>query len=371
MFGVLIARTSQGATITLRAFSGMLDGAWDAPGFVPPIFDRAARDRVEIPGEAHVKSLLAHPVARREASQALMRAIHDTYAIPNARHETRPLRALFAPSEPPAGAGDCAAPKLLAYAFRHALTPIALAEIFVGKSAARTDGAFYPACAQKCGPILAFMRDEAVAPVPAPADPRVVYEDPWLVVVEKPTGLLSVPGRSGDPSVLEWLRARHPGASGPLLVHRLDMDTSGLLVAAKTKDAHAFVQRQFAARTVEKRYVALVDGEPRDDAGVIDLPLRVDPDDRPRQVHDPIFGKRAITEWRVLARNARSRVAFVPRTGRTHQIRVHTALGLGAPIVGDRLYGTPGPRLMLHAEAIAFAHPETQRAIAFTSEAPF
>jgi tRNA pseudouridine32 synthase/23S rRNA pseudouridine746 synthase len=212
-------------------------------------------------------------------------------------------------------------------------------------------------------------------PVPA-SHPHTVFEDQWLVVVDKPVGLLSVPGR--DPrlsdSVLSRLQARYPQASGPIIVHRLDLDTSGLLLAAKDPDTHAALQRQFLDRQVEKRYVAWVDGPVVGDSGVIQLPLRVDLDDRPRQIHDPIHGKPAVTEWRVIARQrSRTRVAFTPRTGRTHQLRVHAAhaTGLGAPIVGDRLYGRPDRRLMLHAEALAFTHPHTGARVQLQVRPPF
>jgi tRNA pseudouridine32 synthase/23S rRNA pseudouridine746 synthase len=157
-------------------------------------------------------------------------------------------------------------------------------------------------------------------------------------------------------------------------VHRLDLDTSGLLLAAKDADTHAALQRQFLDRQVDKRYVAWVEGAVAGEAGVIDLPLRVDLDDRPRQIHDPIHGKPAITEWRVIARRRhRTRVAFTPRTGRTHQLRVHAAhaVGLGAPIVGDRLYGRPDRRLLLHAEGLAFTHPHTGARVALACPAPF
>jgi tRNA pseudouridine32 synthase / 23S rRNA pseudouridine746 synthase len=204
----------------------------------------------------------------------------------------------------------------------------------------------------------------------------VLFEDAWLVVIDKPSGLLSVPGKDEavTDSVLVRLRARYPRATGPLLVHRLDLDTSGLLVAALDPRTHAAVQRQFLHRDVHKRYVAWVQGPVQGEEGTIDLPLRVDLNDRPRQIHDPVHGKAAVTRWRVLERTGtRTRVAFFPLTGRTHQLRVHAAhpLGLGAPIVGDRLYGHEDARLMLHAEALEFTHPETGGRVHFERRAPF
>jgi tRNA pseudouridine32 synthase / 23S rRNA pseudouridine746 synthase len=199
----------------------------------------------------------------------------------------------------------------------------------------------------------------------------VLYEDDWVVAIDKPEGLLSVPGRTPEleDSALSRLQARFPGAR---LVHRLDLDTSGVLVAAKSPQMHRVLQHQFAARTVEKRYLALVEGDVPQAQGEIDLPLRVDLNDRPRQLHDPVHGRAAVTAYRVLERlGGRTRLELTPRTGRTHQLRVHTALGLSAPIVGDRLYGTRGPRLMLHAAEIAFRHPHTGAPVRIISPAPF
>lgn len=324
---------------------------------------------------------------RNTLSQQSLGRIQADYVFANIRGELKALRALFAPHEPPGGAGDCAAPKLLSYAFNHGLRPIALAEFWWGPPPAgggRNAGQFYPACRGKCGPILEHMLAglcKQNAPVFGngaidAAQPRTIYEDTWLVVVEKPCGLLSVPGRSAELSdaVSTRLRARYPDATGPLVVHRLDLDTSGLLLAAKDIETYAMLQRLFAQRLVHKRYVALLAGDVAGESGVIELPMRVDFDDRPRQIVDAVHGKAALTEWRVLSRTAgKTRVALMPRTGRTHQLRVHAAhaLGLGAPIVGDRLYGTEAARLMLHAEALEFVHPRTGESMAFLCEAEF
>jgi tRNA pseudouridine32 synthase/23S rRNA pseudouridine746 synthase len=208
-----------------------------------------------------------------------------------------------------------------------------------------------------------------------PDQPRTVFEDRWLVVVDKPVGLLSVPGRAGlADSVQTRLQARHPEADGPLIVHRLDLDTSGLMVVAKDAATYHALQRQFFRREIDKRYVALLDGVVAAERGTVELALRVDLDDRPRQIHDPVHGKPALTEWSVLSREAaHTRVALYPRTGRTHQLRVHAAhpRGLAAPIVGDRLYGQPAERLMLHAEALAFVHPHTGQRLELVQPAPF
>jgi tRNA pseudouridine32 synthase/23S rRNA pseudouridine746 synthase len=206
------------------------------------------------------------------------------------------------------------------------------------------------------------------------AEPRTLFEDEWLVVVDKPVGLLSVPGRGGAlrDSVLSRLRDRYPDATGPIIVHRLDLDTSGVLLAAKDAATHKELQRLFAVREVEKRYIAILDGELAEESGTIDLPLRVDLDDRPRQIVDPVHGKSAVTEWRVIGRpQGRTRVAMWPKTGRAHQLRVHSLVGLGVPIVGDRLYGRPDSRLLLHAEELAFVHPHRAERLVITRPAPF
>jgi tRNA pseudouridine32 synthase/23S rRNA pseudouridine746 synthase len=340
------------------------------------------------PLAARVAELTEHSkqLARRrgERSRALLVAIQDTYAFANARGESKALRELFASDSPPGGAGDCAAPKLLAYAYRYGLQPLALAEVWLGpppSAGDRRSGACYPACRGKCGPILAHML-EGLDAEPAPVfgdatqialdEPRVVYEDRWLVVVAKPIGLLSVPGRSGllTDSVQTRLAERYGAAH---VVHRLDLDVSGLMLVAKDDATHAILQKLFARREIHKRYIAILEAAPAPelgDAGTIELALRVDLDDRPRQLVDPIHGKAAVTDWQRLDG---ARVALFPRTGRTHQLRVHCAhpAGLASPIVGDRLYGTPGARLLLHAEQLAFAHPHSGERVALDLPAPF
>jgi tRNA pseudouridine32 synthase/23S rRNA pseudouridine746 synthase len=316
---------------------------------------------------------------RRIVSREAMRRIHDTYVLRNARGEETTLRALFAPAEPPWGAGECAAVKLLSDALRRGLEPLALAEFWWGPPPAgggRVHGTFYPACRTKCGPVLPFlMRGLVVTPrrpwTPRPLAPlEILFEDAWLAVVAKPAGLLSVPGKNETDSVLQRLRVRHPNAT---LVHRLDLDTSGVLLAALDGDTHRALQRQFLSRTVEKRYVACLEGEVAGDAGTVSLPLRVDLEQRPRQMVCFTHGKKAVTDWRVLERaEGRTWVELFPRTGRTHQLRVHAAhaSGLKAPIVGDRLYGKDGARLMLHAQSLTFTHPATGERVTFHSAMP-
>lgn len=317
--------------------------------------------------------------ARSARSAELLDAIQATYRVP--------LAEIFQPAVPPGGTGDCAGPKLLGYAAALGLAPVALTEFWWGDpppSGGRHHGIHYPACRGKCGPLLRYMLD-GVPVEPAAAfvtqdvaesAPEIVYEDQWLIVVHKPAGMLSVPGRnaSAQDSALTRLRIRYPNATGPLLVHRLDLDTSGLLLMARTLEVHGQLQRLFAQRKIRKTYVAVLDGDVHGDAGRIALALRGDPDDRPRQIHDPSSGKAAVTDWRVLSRQpGQTRVILHPQTGRTHQLRVHAAhpAGLNVPIVGDRLYGRRGGRLMLHAQALAFEHPVTGRAVEITRNTPF
>ncbi len=330
-------------------------------------------------------ALAALAEARAEKSRGFLARIHAGYTLTTFRGETRALRDIFAPDAPPGGAGDCAAPKLLAHAQRLGLRPLALAELWWGApptTGGRLSGAFYPACRGKCGPLLPALLEglpTELAPQfgggPIAADePRTLFADAHVVVVAKPCGLLSVPGRGGAlrDSVLARVRARDPDATGPLVVHRLDLDTSGVLLIARDPATHTALQAQFARREVTKRYIAWLDGELAAETGTIDLPLRVDLDDRPRQLVDPAHGKPAVTTYRVLARaGGRTRVELSPRTGRTHQLRVHCAVGLGAPITGDRLYGTPADRLELHAESLAFLHPRTGERVEVRWPAPF
>jgi tRNA pseudouridine32 synthase/23S rRNA pseudouridine746 synthase len=354
--------------------------------------DGAERRRL-IAAQAEARAALAREVETFNAEQAarqrerqarsreLAAQLRDVYQVTDFTGRRSTIDALYAPASAPGGAGECAAPKLLSAAQARGLVPIALAEFWWGAAphaGGRVHGQLYPACRGKCGAVVPYMLG-GVAVEPAPAfgaapiaegEPRVIFEDDWLVVVDKPVGLLSVPGRSAAlaDSVLARLRQRYPGATGPLLVHRLDLDTSGLLLAAKDEATHRALAAMFARRELTKRYVAWLDGElalARGDAGEIELPLRVDLDDRPRQIVDDAHGKPALTRWRVLARrDGRTLVELSPHTGRTHQLRVHCAhaRGLGLAIAGDALYGRgelAAPRLLLHAEALAFAHPRT------------
>lgn len=316
---------------------------------------------------------------RKRRSAALQRKLFEQFRILNARGEVKDLCELFAPTyqgAPPAGAGECAAPKLLQYTYQHQLEPIAMAEFWWGdspKTEIRHHGYYYPACKGKCEPILHHMlQGLRVDENPLLADSHretkldILYEDDYLLIVNKPAGMLSVPGKGDADSVYHRLHILYPDATGPIIVHRLDMATSGLLLAAKTKEAHQNLQAQFKNRTIQKRYIALLEGEVPQDEGEIRLPLCPDPLDRPRQIVSEEFGKPALTHYRVLERTSgKTLIAFYPQTGRTHQLRVHAAhpLGLHCPILGDELYGRKAERLYLHAEYLAFTHPITSERI--------
>ena len=314
---------------------------------------------------------------RKAMSEALQERIFRLFVVSNALDERRDLVEVFRPlgTLPPAGAGECCAPRLLNFAYNIGLRPVCMAEFWWGASPVgevRHHGHFYPACRSKCKPILDFMlqgldvEDNALG---RPLDDMaldVVFDDQWLTVLNKPSGMLTVPGKLLEDSLLTRFQAAHPEAVGPIVVHRLDQETSGLVIFTKDKATHKALQQQFENHSIKKRYIALLDGLVERDEGVIALPLLPDIEDRPRQRVDNEHGKPAVTRYQVLERSgALTRVAFTPLTGRTHQLRVHAShpLGLNCPIVGDRLYGTAATRLMLHAGRITFTHPATGQPI--------
>lgn len=331
--------------------------------------------------------------ARRAAmSDDLQKWIFGQYKVCNSLGEEKSILDIFGEKGlvPPGGTGECAAPKLLDYAFRRGLRPMAMGEFWYGKSpdtAVRTHGHFYPSCTSKCGPLLSWMLQYGTSLQEAQTiyEPEVqsIYEDEWLIVVSKPSGMPSVPGLDGNTSLLEHLQQ----AKGEVhSVHRLDMDTSGIMIFAKTEKAATALRRQFEEHSVHKTYMARLCPPDRNchgscsvelkkgDKGRISLPLSADYDERPRQKVDSNQGKNAVTEYEI--RNTypdgSCDVIFRPITGRTHQLRVHAAhhLGLGRPIAGDMLYGgqTHGDRLHLHAQSIIFIHPETQEMVSFSTD---
>ena len=395
MFGVLVVEGG-----FLAAYSGLLEGRNDWDYFVPPVYDAQQPDGYFKTKEREISELINEE--SRKMSQYLQLWLFHQYRLLNAKGETKDLVEIWqdyhsAPRIrekyplPPGGTGDCCAPKLLQYAYQHDLKPVCMAEFWWGespKSLIRHHGQFYPACSGKCKPVLAWMLQGLdVDPNPEEVGfphlvPEVVYEDESIAVLNKPSGLLSTPGKIEDYSVVTWAQQKWPGA---MVVHRLDMWTSGIILVAKTVEAYHQLQAQFEARTVKKKYLAVVEGVPQKEHGVIDLPLSSDPLNRPLQIVDLVHGKRAITEYRTLTSVTGGRffcytgdvtkepspcytlVALWPHTGRTHQLRVHCAHpeGLGCPIVGDELYGKKADRLYLQAQAIAFDHPVTGKRLHF------
>lgn len=339
---------------------------------------------------------------RKHRSEALQQWLFEQFNFSNARGEYKNLIDIFSPSPHlpsdsvriPSGAGECCAPKLLQTAYRLGLEPLAMAEFWWGSSKPghyRQPGAFFPACHSKCRPILGHMLQGLhVEPDPAEhynrvhASPRVLWEDASIAVIVKPEGWVSIPGKCDQPCLLDEAERLWPDITGPVIVHRLDMDTSGVMLIAKNAQAHHALSTQFERREVHKRYVALLEGEVKAAKGEICLPLGPDLDNLPRQQVDIETGKEAVTRYEVLGQETRSvgcraaavsvtRIAFYPETGRTHQLRVHSASpdGLNAPILGDRLYGKVADRLYLHAEAITFTHPVSKERMHFEEPAAF
>ena len=401
MFGVLLYSDNRSPVTDNRyiaAFSAKLDGSYHHEGFVPPVYE------VTIP-----------PVGTsKEESRRLQRLLFANYNFLNGKGQTKNLLELFknekvlSPEDwfnrspvtdnrsplPPSGAGECCAPKLLQYALSHGLKPLAMAEFWIGappKNEIRQEGAFYPPCSGRCMPIMRHMlqglEDLQIAGLTDIQKGRVedietLYEDDYLIVINKPAGLLSVPGKNNEPSVeMYFINHQSSIINHQFIkpVHRLDQDTSGLLVLAKTPEVYTTLQSYFQRRDILKRYEAVLQPNLQSSIsnlqseGQIDLPLLPNPYDRPRQMVDREHGKPAITRYVIRAQRPDGTllVDFYPLTGRTHQLRVHAAHpdGLNAPIVGDRLYGNHQSsitnRLMLHAAEITFLHPITHEEMHF------
>ncbi len=324
---------------------------------------------------------------RKDMSNALQQKLFDQYHFLNINGESKDVASIFESTffrVPPAGAGECAAPKMLQYAFKNNYQPICMAEFWWGASPGaevRKSKQFYPACRGKCEPILGHMLSGMdVDENPLLSNPALgqhidtIYEDEDLAVINKPAEFLSVPGKNIVDSVQLRMKAKYPEATGPLIVHRLDMSTSGIMLIARSKEIHRLLQKQFIKHTIVKKYVAILDGIVHEDSGKIDLPLRVDLNNRPQQMVCHEHGKQGLTEWKVLERKEnQTRIQFRPITGRTHQLRLHAAHkdGLNTAILGDDLYGVKKDRLHLHAEYIQFTHPTTNKLIEFLVPANF
>ncbi len=387
MFGMLECKDKEENIVLLKAFSSQYNGVWKVDGWVPPLFEVSTFDETICDTDKIIKELdkkikdctdscasKNRLIKKRKAlSQNLMKKIHDLYQLNNCSSETKSLRDVFLTQRGiPNGAGDCCAPKLLNYAAKNNLTPLGIAEFYLGKenkSQTKKHEKFYPSCKEKCQPILGFMlcgRNNTY-------EIDIVYSDDHIVIVNKPSGLLSVPGRglNKQDCVVSQIKYLFPQCIDQPAVHRLDMDTSGLLILALTQEAHRNLSKQFQHRKVKKHYIALLDGIIKQTSGEIRLPFRLDPDNRPYQMYDPENGKLGITRWKKLGiKNGKTRIKFSPLTGRTHQLRVHSAhkYGLGTPIVGDKLYGneTKHGKLKLHACELTFTHPVTNKEICFT-----
>ncbi len=432
MLGILLVETPLSGSSSLArvhyykniaylvAYSGVVNGLVDADQyFVPPVYDLQNPDDFYLQKDRAISDI-NHELAssdtlapskvkrlkaeRRQLSIALQREIFSHFNFLNPSGTYRNVIDIFADAKrglPPGGTGECAAPRLLQFAYENSLKPLLIAEFWYGSSPVnllRIHGHFYPSCIEKCSPILRYMIPSLGKTVPATPQSgnaealRVIYEDEYMVAVHKPSGLLSVPSKDlSQPNVEDLLHQIYPSVKGPMLVHRLDQATSGILLAAKDAQTFKSLNQMFVEKTLQKRYLARLKGKLKSRCGIISLPLSVNPDDRPRQVVDHQFGKEAITYYEVVDGKwgaepipaDETLVALYPLTGRTHQLRVHCAspVGLDHPIVGDTLYDimdnalndllfpskSTAPRLMLHAESITLKHPYTKQAITIES----
>ena len=416
MFGVLIVE-HEGKRYYLRAFSGICNGTCHHEGFVPPIYDlqqgyfREEEQRIvelthQINDCGNEEERLKLKKLRKEKSQDLQTWTFHQFRMRNAQGEEADLIDIFKdykspfPEEeyiaykegrittkprgkygvPPGGAGECCAPKLLQHAYLNGLKPICMGEFWMGPSMGnqmRIEGNFYPSCQHKCVPILTFMMQGLNVeenPLFERArqlldEVRILHEEEDFIIIYKPSGLLSVPSKNhGEPSLQAHLLSQNPNLH---LMHRLDQDTSGVMIVAKTPEACGWIQQLFTEHLIKKKYVALLEeGETATPTGTISLPLSRNPFDSPRQVVDHRFGKPASTYYEFTGPN---RIELYPESGRTHQLRVHCAHpeGLGRPIKGDILYGTASDRLYLHAETLGFCHPLTGKWVHFTAPSPF
>ena len=404
MIGSLVCKTVCGERIVLKTVSGISRALKLSPYlsdensvYVEPIVSvekinealsendkeiHSLTDEIAVL-KAQYKDVSALSKRRLYLCDVSLKKVHNLYSFHCIDGSMKSLNSIFLSfgKKAPTGIGDCCAPKLLDYAFSHNLTPVSMAEVFYGKdSEKKKNGELYPPCDERCGFLL-----------PKMLGLKIIYQDSSLVVVEKPSGLLSVPGRTTDKQdcVVSRVKRLYPFAIKQPAVHRLDMETSGLMVLAFTKEAHKELSRQFEAGEVQKQYEAVLDGNMIKKGiakkGRMELYFRLDIDNRPHQIWDSVYGKKAVTEWEFVriekyhfgdekARDV-SRVLFTPHTGRTHQLRLASAdkHGFGIAIVGDTLYGEckEGERLLLHARFLSFTHPVTKERMSFVSECPF
>lgn len=409
MIGAAICKTPEGKTVMLCTVSGISkkleipdDFSEEKIFFVPPIVSQEKINAAlfENDKEIHVltdkinelkenrriekakcKSMGDQEKFFREKRSVLtsksLNAVYDLYNFHCIDGKMRKLTEICKKKLPPMGTGDCSAPKLLDYAFKSGFTVLSLCEVFYGgKNSTKIAGKTYAPCDERCALIL-----------PSMLGLKIIYRDSDIVVVEKQSGLLSVPGRGEEKqdSVASRIRKLFPDCIAQPSVHRLDMETSGLMVLAFTKEAHKELSRQFEEKKVYKEYTALLDGKIHEQKGTLTLYFRLDVENRPHQIWDELHGKKALTEYEKLceeeytapngAKRTVSRIKFVPHTGRTHQLRLASAdiHGLKTPIIGDSLYGKcdEGERLMLHAKTLEFRHPSTGKRLRFESPEQF
>lgn len=385
MFGILACTDDKGNEIVLKAFSGQYNGRWLISGWVPPVCSPhhfnvvAARNDAAIHlltdkvSQAAGKEKQELQEKRKALSQESLKTMNELYHFRCIDGSVKSISDTFGSSLPPTGTGECCAPKLLHHAFHYNLHPVSMTEFYFGapnKSGSKTHKEFYGPCDNRCRPLLKAMLGL-----------DIIYSDEQIVVVNKPSGLLSVPGRVVKECAEARVKQLFPDSISQPAVHRLDMDTSGLILFALTKDAHRHLSKQFINKQVGKTYTALLEGVIKEESGTIELPFRLDVENRPYQIYDPVQGNMGVTQWKKLSveyflkNRPATRIEFTPLTGRTHQLRVHSAhiKGLGHPIIGDRLYGNAeeGQRLLLHADMLSFLHPVSHERLSFSCPSEF
>ncbi|WP_296031151.1 RluA family pseudouridine synthase [uncultured Treponema sp.] len=396
MIGVLVAKNSAQENKILFTVSGIsrkIEGKFHDAIFVEPIVsskkimsalqknDKEIHLLTEKLKVCSKDNLQVLQLRRSSLTSESLEKVHELYSFYCFDGKKRSLKQICKNHLPPTGTGDCCAPKLLNFAFKNNLTPLSMCEVFFGKSTEKkTSGCKYSPCDERCGLIL-----------PEILGLKILYRDNDMIVVNKQSGLLSVPGRGPEKQdcIVNRVKKLFPECIDQPSVHRLDMETSGLMILAFTKDAHRNLCRQFEEGLVQKKYVALLDGilakKGIPQSGTMELYFRLDIENRPHQIWDSVYGKKAITEWKILdvekylsplgnKKNV-TRVLFIPHTGRTHQLRLASAdsHGFGVPIIGDTLYGhcEPNERLMLHSCYIKFTHPSTGKIMEFNCESDF
>ncbi len=384
MIGALVCSDSRGQRVVLHAVSGV---SLEAKGCVPSIVSSSQIEKALSKNDVKIHELTSlinqgHEEYKEERSFLTDESLRNVFSLyeftrfDGTKITLNQIIAEHGGKLPPTGTGDCCAPKLLSYAFEHGLTPLSMDEVFYGRDTPnKKNGISYPPCDERCGYILPYILGL-----------EILYRDSQLVVINKPSGLLSVPGRTADKQdcVSSRLKKLFPKCIEQPSVHRLDMETSGLMVYALTKEAHRNLSAQFEAGTVHKKYVALIDGvfNHNEYKGVLQLKFRLDVDNRPHQIYDEENGKLGITEWEKAGtvlytapdgtQRRCTKIVFTPKTGRTHQLRLAASdpHGFGIPIVGDTLYGhcAPGERLMLHAFELEFKHPVSGTTLNLTAQ---